>query len=72
MPTGLVLRRARVAANPASTERFFKKLGLPNLFRKTDYHVLAHLVPKAKLDPEVATKLGAILVVAERAKLNGE
>ena len=27
-------------------ERFFKKLGLPNLLRKTDYHVLAGLVPK--------------------------
>jgi hypothetical protein len=37
-------------------ERFFKKLGLPNLFRKTDYHLLANLVPKDKLDPEVSEK----------------
>jgi len=49
-------------------ERFFKKLGLPNLFRKTDYHLLANLVPKDKLDPEVSEKLDVILTVAERAR----
>jgi energy-coupling factor transporter ATP-binding protein EcfA2 len=53
-------------------ERFFKKLGLPNLLRKTDYHVLAGLVPKDKLDPEVTAKLDAILAVADKAKPNGE
>lgn len=53
-------------------ERFFKKLGLPNLLRKTDYHVLAGLVPKEKLAPEVATKLDTILAVAQKAKPNGE
>ena len=53
-------------------ERFFKKLGLPNLLRKTDYHVLAGLVPKDKLDPEVTAKLDAILAVAEKARPNGE
>lgn len=53
-------------------ERFFEKLGLPNLLRKTDYHVLAGLVPKDKLAPEVTTKLDAILAVARKAKPNGE
>jgi hypothetical protein len=49
-------------------ERFFQKLGLPNLLRKTDYHVLAHLVPKDKIDPEVITKLDGIVEVAKKAK----
>jgi hypothetical protein len=53
-------------------ERFFKKLGLPNLLRKTDYHVLAGLVRKDKLDSEVTTKLDAIQAVAEKARPNGE
>jgi hypothetical protein len=53
-------------------ERFFKKLGLPNLLRKTEYHVLAGLVRKDKLDPEVTAKLDAILAVAEKARPNGE
>lgn len=53
-------------------ERFFKKLGLPNLLRKTDYHVLASLVSKDNLDPEVTVKLDAILAVAQRARPSGE
>jgi len=53
-------------------ERFFKKLGLPNLLRKTDYHVLAGLVPKDKLAPEISAKLDVILAVARRARPNGE
>jgi hypothetical protein len=53
-------------------ERFFKKLGLPNLLRKTDYHVLAGLVPKDKLVPEITAKLDAILAVAQKARPNGE
>jgi len=38
-------------------ERYFEKLELPNLLRKTDYHVLAGLVPKNKIDPEVMRSL---------------
>jgi len=53
-------------------ERFFKRLGLPNLLRKTDYHVLAGLVPKDKLAPEVTAKLDAMLAVAKQARPNGE
>jgi hypothetical protein len=53
-------------------ELFFKKLGLPNLLRKTDYHVLAGLVPREKLDAEVTVKLDAILAIARKARPNGE
>lgn len=53
-------------------ERFFQKLGLPNLLRKTDYHTLAGLVPKDKLAPEVGAKLDTILAVAKKARPNGE
>jgi len=48
--------------------KYFEKLGLPNLMRKTDYHVLARLVPKEKIDPEVIEKLDAIVAVAKKAK----
>jgi len=50
-------------------ERFFEKLGLPpNLLRKSDYHILARLVPADKIDPEVVEKLDAIADVARRAR----
>ena len=49
-------------------DRFFQKVGLPNLLRKTDYHALAQLVPKEKIDPEVIAKLDGILAVAQKAK----
>ena len=48
-------------------DRFFQKLGLPNLLRKTDYHALASLVPADKIDPEVTEKLNGILAVAGKA-----
>jgi hypothetical protein len=47
---------------------FFQKIGLPNLLRKTDYHALARLVPKDKIDQEVVAKLDGILAVAHKAK----
>jgi ABC-type taurine transport system ATPase subunit len=47
---------------------FFKKLGLPNLLQKTDYHVLARYVPRVQIDPEVSQVLDAIVDVASRAK----
>jgi ABC-type transport system involved in cytochrome c biogenesis ATPase subunit len=49
-------------------ENFFQKLNLPNLLRKTDYHVLARLVPRDKIDPEVVAKLDGILAVSQKAK----
>ena len=47
---------------------YFKKLSLPNLLRKSDYHILANLVPGDKIDAEVSEKLDAIVAVAGRAK----
>jgi ABC-type taurine transport system ATPase subunit len=49
-------------------ETYFKKLGLPNLLRKTDYHILARLVPKEMIDSEVVEKLDALVSVAKQAK----
>jgi hypothetical protein len=47
---------------------FFQRLGLPNLMRKSDYHVLAGLVPESLIDPEVAEKLEAIAETASSAR----
>lgn len=47
---------------------YFKKLGLENLLLKNDYHILAGLVPKEKIDPEVIQKLDAIVAVSKKAK----
>lgn len=46
-------------------DKFFKKLGLPNLMRKTDYHDLARFVQPETLDPEVKGVLDAIQRVAK-------
>ncbi len=47
---------------------FFKKLGLPLGFRKSDYHRLAALVPRDRIDLEVVEKLDAIVGVAKHAR----
>ena len=47
---------------------FFKKLGLPNLMHKTDYHELARFVQPENLDPEIGRVLDAIQEVAEQAR----
>ena len=47
---------------------FFMKVGLPLQLRKSEYHVLASLVPKEKLDKEIVEKLDAIVTVAGKAK----
>ena len=49
-------------------ERYFRKLDLPNLMRKTDYHLLAGLVPREQIDGEVVEKLDAIVHVAAQAR----
>ena len=49
-------------------DSFFKKLNLPNLMRKTDYHVLARYVLKDQVDPEVSVVLDNIVKVALKAK----
>jgi hypothetical protein len=47
---------------------YFERMELPNQMRKSDYHVLAGLVPASRLDPEITEKLDAIVEVAERAR----
>ncbi len=49
-------------------KRFYERLGLPNLMRKTDYYVLAEYVPVAALDAEIREKLDAILEAAKKAR----
>ncbi len=48
--------------------KFFEKLKLPLQLRKSDYHILASLVPKDQIDPEVSRKLSAIAEVARKAR----
>lgn len=47
---------------------YFKKLNLPLQLRKSGYHLLASLVPRARLDPEITEKLDAIVTIARLAK----
>ncbi|MEP6913647.1 MAG: AAA family ATPase [bacterium] len=49
-------------------EEYFRKLGLPNLMRKTDYHGLAGFVPDQDLSPEIGEVLDEIFEQAQKAK----
>jgi hypothetical protein len=49
-------------------ENYYKKLSLPNIMAKKNFHELARFVPKEKIDPEVREKLDAIVHVAKSAK----
>jgi hypothetical protein len=53
-------------------EDFFRRLDLPNLMRKTDYHRLAALVPRTAIDPEVLEVLDKIAAIAARARPTGD
>ena len=57
--------------DPLFTE-YFRKLGLPNLMAKKNYHRLVQYVPDDEIDPEITEKLDAIAAVAESAKPAGE
>ena len=48
--------------------RFYEKLGLPDLMRKTDYHTLAPFVAASALDAEIAEKLDLILETERQAR----
>ena len=48
-------------------ETYFKKLGLPNVMAKKNFHELARLVPKEKLDTEIKGKLDAIVETMRNA-----
>lgn len=47
--------------------KYFKLLNRRNLMQKTDYHVLASLVPRSQVDPEVENVLDRILDTARSA-----
>jgi energy-coupling factor transporter ATP-binding protein EcfA2 len=49
-------------------ESFFKKLGLPNLMRKTDYHILADFITREQIDDEVVAVLDLIVKTQQSAK----
>ena len=53
--------------NPLFQE-YFKRLELPNLMEKTNFHILAEHVPKEEIDSEIKEKLDAIAEVASKAK----
>lgn len=48
--------------------KYFEKLGLPNLLRKTDYHILARFLSREQVDEEVIEKLDLIVEAASKAK----
>lgn len=48
--------------------KYYEKLGLPNLMRKTDYHTLAPFVAREAIDPEISEKLDQIVAVAKGAR----
>jgi Fe-S cluster assembly ATPase SufC len=48
--------------------KFFEKLKLPLQLRKSEYHILASLMPEDKLDHEIKEKLDDIVKVANQAK----
>lgn len=51
--------------------RYFERLGLPNMMRKTDYHVLASSVRREDMDPEIVGVLDAISRTAQAASPGG-
>lgn len=48
-------------------EAFFRKLGLPNLMNKSNFHALASYVAPSELDPDVPRALDAIVAAEEQA-----
>ncbi|MBI2861696.1 MAG: AAA family ATPase [Chloroflexi bacterium] len=49
-------------------KEYFKRLKLPNVMSKSNYHELARLVPQNLIAPEVIEKLDAIVDIASTAK----
>jgi ABC-type hemin transport system ATPase subunit len=52
--------------------KFFAKIGLPNLMRKSDYHTLAQFVEPDEVPAEVRNVLDAIVEVARTARPVGD
>lgn len=53
---------------PGVFEAYFTRLQLPNVFYKTNYHILTDFVPDDQIDPEIGEKLDAIVAVAQQAR----
>jgi energy-coupling factor transporter ATP-binding protein EcfA2 len=53
-------------------KRFYEKLALPNLMRKTDYHTLAPFAPPEMLAAEIGEKLDLIVATSSRATRRAE
>jgi energy-coupling factor transporter ATP-binding protein EcfA2 len=53
-------------------ESYFRKLDLPNVMAKKNFHELARLVPPDKIDPEIREKLDVVVRVAESAMPAGD
>jgi hypothetical protein len=53
-------------------EDFFKRVGIPNVMPKTNYHRLASYVGVDRIDPEVSQMLDAILEQSKKAHPQGE
>jgi energy-coupling factor transporter ATP-binding protein EcfA2 len=51
---------------------FYKKLGLPNLMNKSDFHMLARHVRKEQIDPEITNVLDIIYEIAMSANPSRE
>ena len=51
---------------------YFRRLDLPNLMAKRNFHELAEYVPDAEIDPEIGQKLDVIADVAERVAATGD
>ncbi len=50
---------------------FYRRLGLPNLMRKADFHKLVPYVPDRLLDAEITAVLDGICATGEKAKPQG-
>jgi hypothetical protein len=48
-------------------EKYYKKLGLPNLMAKKSFYELAKFIPVSKMDNEIREKLDAIVETARRS-----
>ncbi len=49
-------------------KEYFKKLGIPNIMAKANFHELARFVPKEKIDPEVTNTLDASADTAQKSR----
>lgn len=49
-------------------DSFYKKLSLPNIMAKKNFHELARFLPDDKIDAEIKQKLDAIVEIAKSAK----